>query len=59
MNSKEFMGHCYCDTRFTQLREIIANGLLETVLNIQRLNNDRSKGHRHHEIVNLLKERLG
>lgn len=59
MSIKEFMGHCFCDTRFQQLREMIYTGSLELVLNIQQLNNDLKRNHRHHEINSLLKERLG
>jgi len=40
MSIKEFMGHCFCDTRFNQLREMIYTGSLEVVLDIQRLNNE-------------------
>jgi len=59
MSIKEFMGHCFCDSRFQQLREMISNGSLELVLNIQQLNNDLKRNHRHQEINSLLKERLG
>jgi hypothetical protein len=59
MSIKEFMGHCFCDTRFNQLREMIYTGSLEVVLDIQRLNNELKRNNRHHEISSLLKERLG
>ncbi len=59
MSIKEFMGHCFCDTRFSQLREMISNGSMDTVLDIQRLNNELKRNNRHHEISSLLKERLG
>ena len=59
MSIKEFMGHCFCDTRFSQLREMIYTGSLEVVLDIQRLNNELKRNNRHHEISSLLKERLG
>jgi hypothetical protein len=58
MSIKDFMGHCFCDTRFNQLREMISNGSLELVLTIQRLNNELKRNHRHQEINSLLKERL-
>lgn len=59
MSIKEFMGHCFCDSRFQQLREMIEQGSMETVLDIQRLNNELKRNHRHQEINSLLKERLG
>ena len=40
MSIREFMGHCFCDTRFNQLREMIEHGSIDTVLDIQRLNNE-------------------
>lgn len=58
MTIKEFMGHCFCDSRFQQLRELIANGSIDTVLTIQRLNNELKRNHRHQEINSLLAERL-
>ena len=59
MSIREFMGHCFCDSRFQQLREMIEHGSMETVLDIQRLNNELKRNHRHQEINSLLKERLG
>ena len=59
MSIKEFMGHCFCDSRYSQLREMISNGSLELVLDIQRLNNELKRNHRHQDINSLLKERLG
>ena len=59
MSIKEFMGHCFCDTRYNQLREMISTGSLELVLDIQRLNNELKRNHRHQDISSLLKERLG
>jgi hypothetical protein len=59
MSIKEFMGHCFCDTRYSQLREMISNGSLEVVLDIQRLNNELKRNNRHQDINSLLKERLG
>jgi len=58
MSIKEFMGHCFCDMRFNQLRQMIYTGSLDTVLEIQRLNNQLNRNNRHHEILNLIKERL-
>ena len=59
MSIKEFMGHCFCDSRFSQLRELISTGSMDIVLTIQRLNNELKRNHRHDEIKQLLKERLG
>jgi hypothetical protein len=59
MSIKEFMGHCFCDSRFSQLREMINTGTLDVVLHIQQLNNELKRNHRHEEINSLLKERLG
>ena len=53
------MGHCFCDSRFNQLREMIKTGSMDLVLTIQQLNIDLKKNHRHQEINSLLKERLG
>jgi len=59
VNKREFMGHCFCDSRFKQLREMINTGSMDIVLTIQQLNNELKKNHRHQEINSLLKERLG
>jgi hypothetical protein len=59
MSIREFMGHCFCDTRFNQLREMIEHGSIDTVLDIQRLNNELKRNNRHQDINSLLKERLG
>jgi hypothetical protein len=58
MTYKEFMGHCFCDTRFQQLREMILNGATEFVLDIQRMNEERKRNHRYQEICTLCNERL-
>ena len=58
MSIKEFMGHCFCDMRFNELRQMIYTGSLDQVLEIQRLNNELKRNHRHQEILSLLKERL-
>ena len=58
MSIKEFMGHCFCDSRFQQLRELISNGSMEVVNDINRLNNELKRNHRHEEIKSLIEERL-
>jgi hypothetical protein len=58
MSIKEFMGHCFCDTRYNQLREMIEHGSMDIVLDIQRLNNELKRNHRHQDIKSLLSERL-
>lgn len=58
MTYKEFMGHCFCDSRFQQLREMILTGTTEFVLDIQRINEERKRNHRYQEIDSLIKERL-
>ena len=58
MSIKEFMGHCFCDNRFQQLRELISNGSMEVVNDINRLNNELKRNHRHEEIKSLIEERL-
>lgn len=58
MTYKEFMGHCFCDTRFNELREMISTGSMELVLTIQRINEERKRNHRYQEIQTLINERL-
>jgi len=58
MSIREFLGHCFCDWRFDQLKNIILTGSMDQVLNIQQLNNNFKNNHRHDEIKTLLSERL-
>lgn len=58
MSYKEFLGHCFCDMRFNELRESIINGTTEYVLDIQRLNNELQRNPKHHDIKLLVEERL-
>jgi formamidopyrimidine-DNA glycosylase len=59
MSIREFLGHCFCDWRFDQLKQKIAKDPLDKVLQIEQLNNDLKNNRRHDEIKTLLKERLG
>ena len=54
MSIKEFLGHCYCDMRYNQLRELINKETIEYVLNIQRLNNELQRNPKHHDIKLLI-----
>ena len=58
MNRKVFLGYCYCDSRFRTIENIIKNGTMEEVLEIQLVNESIPKMHRYREVFNLLKERL-
>lgn len=58
MTPREFIGHCYCDSRFRTIENIIKNGSLEDVMMIKELNDKMPKFHRHNEVAKLLKERL-
>ena len=58
MKRKEFLGHCYCDTRFKHIEETISNGTLEQVLAIQYINEELKGNHRYQQVINLLKERI-
>jgi hypothetical protein len=58
MKRKEFLGHCYCDTRFKHIEDVISNGTLEQVLAIQSINEELKGSHRYQQVTNLLKERL-
>ena len=58
MKRREFLGHCYCDTRFKHIEDVISNGTLEQVLAIQSINEELKGSHRYQQVTNLLKERL-
>jgi hemerythrin superfamily protein len=58
MNRKVFLGYCYCDSRFRTIENIIKNGTMEEVFEIQEVNESMPKMHRYREVFSLLKERL-
>ena len=58
MSPREFIGHCFCDSRFKYIENIILKGTLEEVLELQTINNMMPKFHRHREVAKLLEERL-
>jgi hypothetical protein len=58
MKRKEFLGHCFCDTRFKHIEETILKGPLEEVLAIQSINEELKGNHRYQQVINLLKERI-
>ena len=58
MSPREFIGHCFCDSRFKTIENIITKGTLEEVLELQTINNMMPKFHRHREVAKLLEERL-
>ncbi len=58
MKRKEFLGHCYCDTRFKHIEETIVSGPMEDVLAIQAINELLKGNHRYQQVINLLKERI-
>lgn len=58
MTPREFIGHCFCDSRFKHIENIISKGTLEEVLALQTINNMMPKFHRHREVAKLLEERL-
>ena len=58
MSPREFIGHCYCDSRFKHIENIILKGSITEVLELQEINNKMPKFHRHREVAKLLEERL-
>jgi hypothetical protein len=58
MSPREFIGYCYCDSKFKTIENIIKNGTLEEVLEIKAINDKMPKFHRHLEVYRLLSERL-
>jgi hypothetical protein len=58
MKRKEFLGHCYCDTRFKHIEETVLKGPIEEVLAIQSINELLKGNHRYQQVINLLKERI-
>jgi hypothetical protein len=58
MSPREFIGHCYCDSKFKYIENIITKGTTEEVLELQTINNMMPKFHRHREVAKLIKERL-
>ena len=58
MKRREFLGHCYCDTRFKHIEETILKGSMEDVLAIRAINEELKGNHRYQQVINLLSERL-
>ena len=58
MKRREFLGHCYCDTRFKYIEETILKGSMEDVLAIQQINEELKGNHRYQQVINLLSERI-
>ena len=58
MSIKEFLGHCFCDSRFSQLRESIEKKDISFVMEIKRLNNELKRNPKHQEINMLIESRL-
>jgi hypothetical protein len=58
MSPREFIGHCYCDSRFKHIENIINKGTITEVLELQEINNMMPRFHRHREVAKLLEERL-
>ncbi len=58
MSPREFIGYCYCDSRFRTIENIVHKGTLQEVLELQEINNKMPKFHRHNEVAKLIKERL-
>ena len=58
MSPREFMGHCFCDSRFKVIQNIILKGTVPEVLELQTINNMMPKFHRHREVAKLIEERL-
>ena len=58
MKRKEFLGHCFCDTRFQYIEETILKGSMKDVLAIQSINEELKGNHRYQQVINLLKERI-
>jgi hypothetical protein len=58
MSPREFIGHCYCDSRFKHIENIITKGTIAEVLELQEINNMMPRFHRHREVAKLLEERL-
>ena len=58
MSPREFIGYCYCDSKFKTIENILLKGTLQEVLELQEINNKMPKFHRHKEVAKLIKERL-
>lgn len=58
MSIKEFLGHCFCDSRFSQLRQSIEQNDISFVIEIQRLNNELKRNPKHQELKILIEQRL-
>ena len=58
MSPREFIGYCYCDSKFKTIENIVYKGTLQEVLELQEINNKMPKFHRHNEVAKLIKERL-
>jgi hypothetical protein len=58
MSPREFIGHCYCDSRFKYIEDIILKGTITEVLELQEINNMMPRFHRHREVAKLIEERL-
>lgn len=58
MSPREFIGYCYCDSKFKTIENILLKGTLQEVLELQEINNKMPKFHRHKEVAKLIMERL-
>ena len=52
MKRREFLGHCFCDTRFKYIEETILKGPIEDVLAIQSINEELKGNHRYQQVIN-------
>ena len=59
MSIKEFMGHCFCSSRFEDLKRMIENNPIEDVLELQKLHKQLWKNFKYQELEIEFQKRLG
>lgn len=58
MTAKQFLGHCVCSYRYSQLLDLIKNNPIEEVLELQKINEKYIRNPRYQELKQKFNERL-
>lgn len=58
MNKREFIGHCFCDSRFRQLLDKIENGSLQEVMELKQISDSLKSNHRTNDLNTAFSKRL-
>lgn len=59
MTKKEFIGHCYCSTRFSTLLLMIENDPLHEVITLRQYHNEYKRNFKYQELEEAFVKRIG